>query len=103
MLLHLVSLRLQVRFYMANLFRKASSPFGGGDRIWISSSNAAVVASAEFFGEAAPPTTVIGYIKYWTGSTFSIKPVKYWNGTSWIQKPLTYWNGTSWLATEYSL
>lgn len=88
---------------MANLFRKASSPFGGGDRIWISSSNAAVVAAAEFFGESTPPTTVLGYIKYWTGAAWGVKPVKYWTGSAWLQKPLKYWNGSAWTLTSYSV
>jgi hypothetical protein len=44
-----------------------------------------------------------GYIKYWTGSEWQLKPMKYWNGTTWIQKPVRYWNGSYWLLTEYGL
>lgn len=49
-------------------------------------------ASAEI--QAAGAT---GYIKYWNGSSWVLKPVKYWNGSSWVIKPLKYWNGSSWV------
>lgn len=51
----------------------------------------------------APPLDQTGYIKYWTGSEWSLKPVKYWNGSAWVQKPVRYWNGSYWLLTEYGL
>lgn len=46
---------------------------------------------------------MIGDIKYWNGSNWSLKPVKYWNGTAWVQKPIRYWNGSYWLLTDYGL
>lgn len=42
-----------------------------------------------------------GSIKYWNGSSFSVKPVKYWNGTSWTRKPVKVWNGSAWVKTNY--
>jgi hypothetical protein len=88
---------------MANSFRKAGSPFKGGDTTWLRSNLAGTITNTEFFGVSTPPTTVFGYIKYWTGAAWGVKPVKYWNGTSWIQKPLKYWNGSAWTLTSYSV
>ena len=85
---------------MADLFRSTASPFTGGDAIWLRGTNASNVASAEFFGAGVDTT---GYVKYWDGSAWILKPVKYWNGSAWIQKPLRYWNGSFWLLTEYGL
>lgn len=45
--------------------------------------------------------TVQGYIKYWTGTAWAVKPVKYWTGSAWVQKPVKYWNGSAWTLTEY--
>ena len=79
---------------MAELFRATSSPFSGGDVIWLRETNASDIARTEFFGEGV---TTAGYVKYWTGTTWVLKPVKYWNGSAWIQKPVKYWNGSAWL------
>jgi len=38
-----------------------------------------------------------GYVKYFTGSVWTLKPVKYWTGSAWVQKPVKYWNGSSWV------
>lgn len=38
-----------------------------------------------------------GYVKYWDGAAWTLKPVKYWNGSTWVQKPVKFWNGTSWV------
>lgn len=43
--------------------------------------------------------TTDGYLKYWTGSTWTLKPVKYWSGSAWVQKPVKYWNGSAWVLT----
>ena len=37
-----------------------------------------------------------GYVKYWDGSAWTLKPLKYWNGSAWVQKPVKYWNGSAW-------
>lgn len=37
-----------------------------------------------------------GYIKYWNGSAWDLKPVKYWTGSAWVQKPVKFWNGSTW-------
>ena len=71
----------------------------GGDPLWLRNTPATTIASTEFFG--VPATSVFGYIKYWTGSAWVVKPVKYWTGSAWVQKPLKYWNGTAWTLTEY--
>lgn len=42
----------------------------------------------------APSTA--GYIKYWNGSAWDLKPIKYWTGSAWVQKPVKFWNGSTW-------
>ena len=42
------------------------------------------------------PST-LGYLKYWNGSSWELKPVKYWNGSAWVQKPIKRWNGIEWV------
>jgi hypothetical protein len=41
--------------------------------------------------------TTAGYIKYYNGSTWELKPVKYWTGSAWVQKPLKRWDGSAWV------
>lgn len=53
---------------------------------------------AQLQSGAQPPSTD-GYVKYWTGSQWSIKPVKYWSGSQWVQKPVKTWTGTVWQIT----
>lgn len=45
---------------------------------------------------ASGGVSTAGYIKYWNGSSWALKPVKYWNGSSWVQKPVKYWTGSVW-------
>jgi len=77
------------------VFRRTGAPFRGGDQIWMRQDPAGVIVDNEFFGVTAPVGTD-GYIKYWTGSVWTLKPVKYWTGSAWVQKPVKFWNGTSW-------
>lgn len=85
---------------MADLvFRRGGYEVSGGDTLWLGQSPASTLARTEFFG--APATSVFGYIKYWSGSAWVVKPVKYWNGSAWVIKPLKYWNGSAWTLTEY--
>ena len=80
---------------MADLIlRELGTSFGGGDDVWVRRHNAGTIARNEFFG--APPTGTAGYIRYWDGTTWSLKPVRYWDGTSWVIKPVRYWDGTAW-------
>lgn len=86
---------------MANLvFREISSGISGRDDIWLRSTPASTIVNNEFYG--INPSTVSGYIKYWTGSAWVVKPVKYWDGSAWVQKPLKYWNGSAWTLTVYT-
>jgi hypothetical protein len=78
------------------VFRKISTTFKGGDEIWFRDTGAGQIARNEFFGVAAPVGTD-GYMKYWTGSAWSLKPVKVWTGSAWVQKPVKFWNGSSWV------
>lgn len=32
-----------------------------------------------------------GYIKWWSGSAWILKPVKWWSGSAWVIKPLKFW------------
>ncbi|MFN7318725.1 MAG: hypothetical protein ACK5S6_04355 [bacterium] len=48
---------------------------------------------------SGPAPVSTGYVKYWTGSQWSIKPVKYWTGTQWTIKPVKHWTGSAWVAT----
>ena len=86
---------------MAELFRKGDSPFSGSDPIWLRNTPASTIAIDEFFG--IPAANVSGYIKYWTGSAWVVKPMKYWKGSAWVQKPVKYWNGTAWTLTSYPI
>lgn len=38
-----------------------------------------------------------GYIKWYNGATWVLKPVKYWTGAAWVQKPLKHWTGSAWV------
>jgi hypothetical protein len=76
------------------VFRQIGSSFDSSDDIWLSDSPAGVIAHNEFFGIPAGGTD--GYVKYWTGSAWTLKPVKYWTGSAWVQKPVKYWNGSAW-------
>lgn len=49
------------------------------------------ILESQLFGDTA------GYVKYWNGSVWSLKPVKYWTGSAWVQKPVKFWNGTTWV------
>lgn len=80
---------------MAELvFRKLGSSLDSSDEIWFSESAAGTIARNEFFGVTVGGTE--GYVKYWTGSAWTLKPVKYWTGSAWVQKPVKFWNGTAW-------
>lgn len=59
-----------------------------------SGDNALPILETQLFG-AAPSTA--GYVKYWNGSVWTLKPVKYWTGSAWVQKPVKFWNGTAWV------
>lgn len=37
-----------------------------------------------------------GKLKYYTGSTWALRPVKVWTGSQWKVKPIKRWNGISW-------
>jgi hypothetical protein len=88
---------------MANLvFRKIGYTIGSGEALWLRQTPATTIAVDEFFGIPSG-SSVFGYIKYWTGSTWAVKPIKYWTGSAWVQKPLKYWNGSAWTLTEYSV
>lgn len=80
------------------VFRRAGSPFRGGDPIWMRQNPAGVIADNEFFGITSIDTS--GYLKYWTGLDWVLKPVKFWDGV-WSQKPVRYWDGFFWLKTNY--
>jgi hypothetical protein len=87
---------------MADLvFRKIGSNINGGKSIWLRDTPASTLITNEFF-EAPSGSSVFGYIKYWTGSAWVVKPVKYWTGSAWVQKPVKHWNGTAWTLTEYT-
>ena len=58
-------------------------------------------SSIASFTLALRPSTALGNIKAWNGSSWTAKPVKYWNGTSWVTKPVKRWNGTTWITTNY--
>ena len=82
---------------MAELvFRRTGTLFGSGDDIWLRQNPAGEIARDEFFG-VFTPTGTEGYIKYYTGSAWTLKPVKYWTGSAWVQKPVKFWNGASWV------
>ena len=81
---------------MAESFSKIGSPIKSGDSIWLGNTNASIVAENEFFG-------VNGYLKYWNGANWVLKPVKYWNGSTWVQKPVKYWTGSMWKLTDAGL
>lgn len=86
---------------MADLvFRKIGYTIGSGKDLWLRDTPASTIAVDEFFGVASG--TVSGYIKYWTGTAWAVKPIKYWTGSAWVQKPVKYWNGTAWTLTEYT-
>ena len=55
--------------------------------------------AAELQSATPPPAGTDGYVKYWTGTVWSIKPVKYWTGTQWVIKPVKHWTGTVWQIT----
>ena len=87
---------------MADLvFRKIGAGISGGDDIWLRSTPASTILTNEFFG--IPAANVSGYIKYWTGSAWVVKPMKYWTGSAWVQKPVKYWNGSAWTLTSYPI
>ena len=87
---------------MADLvFRKIGTGISGGEDIWLRDTPASTIITNEFFGVPAGGN-VFGYIKYWTGSAWVVKPVKYWTGSAWVQKPVKYWNGSAWTLTEYT-
>lgn len=48
-----------------------------------------------FIPTVQPPATA-GYIKFWSGSAWVLKPVKVWSGSAWVQKPLKFWSGSAW-------
>lgn len=80
---------------MANtVFRYIGTSIDSNEELWFSQSPAGVIARNEFFGVQVTGTD--GYVKYWTGSTWTLKPVKYWTGSAWVQKPVKYWNGSAW-------
>jgi hypothetical protein len=80
---------------MANfVLRRTGTLFGSGDDIWLRQNPAGDIARTEFFGAATGGTA--GYIKYWTGTAWDLKPVKYWTGSAWVQKPVKYWDGSTW-------
>lgn len=79
---------------MANSYSKIGSPFNSGDVIWLRQTPASTVAVTEFFG--APAGGTEGYIKYWNGSVWDLKPMKVWTGSAWVQKPVKFWNGSAW-------
>jgi hypothetical protein len=85
---------------MADLvFRKIGSGISSGDDLWLRDTPASTILTNEFFGVAGG--TVSGYIKYWTGTAWAVKPMKYWTGSAWVIKPVKYWNGTAWTLTSY--
>jgi hypothetical protein len=75
------------------VFKRLGAPVDSNDELWFSESPAGDIARNEFFGSG---TSTAGYIKYWTGSTWTLKPVKYWTGSAWVQKPVKFWNGSAW-------
>lgn len=76
------------------VFKRLGAPIDSNDELWFSDSAAGEIARNEFFGVTAGGTA--GYIKYWTGSAWDLKPVKYWTGSAWVQKPVKYWDGSAW-------
>lgn len=80
---------------MAELFRKGGSPLRSSNSIWLRNSPASTIAIDEFFG--VPIVGTAGYIKFYTGSVWTLKPVKVWTGSAWVQKPVKYWSGTAWV------
>ena len=40
---------------------------------------------------------LIGFIKYWGGSSWIQKPAQAWTGTEWVEKPVKVWNGLDWV------
>lgn len=79
------------------VFRRIGTSFKGGAEIWFRQNPAGVIVDNEFFGTAAPPVGTDGYVKYWTGSAWTLKPMKVWTGSAWVQKPVKFWNGSSWV------
>ena len=50
---------------------------------------------------SAPPTT--GYVKYYTGSVWLLKPMKVYVGGAWVIKPVKFWDGSQWVSTTSPL
>lgn len=79
---------------MADLvLRRIGSPLSSGDDIWFRQDLSGSIVRDEFFGTGV---TTAGYIKYWDGSVWTLKPVKYWTGSAWVQKPVKFWDGSAW-------
>lgn len=54
-------------------------------------------AAAELLSTPTPTTD--GYVKYYTGSVWVLKPMKVYIGGTWVTKPVKFWNGSQWLIT----
>ena len=46
---------------------------------------------------STPPTD--GYVKYYTGSVWELKPMKLYIGGTWVTKPVKFWDGSQWVST----
>lgn len=82
---------------LANPFFLKSIDIGNALNTYGVQSKAALrIVEDEIFGSATVPSTA-GYMKYWNGSVWTLKPVKHWTGSAWVQKPVKFWNGSSWV------
>lgn len=54
--------------------------------------------SADLLAGTAP--LYPGYVKFWNGAQWLIKPVKVWDGSQWAIKPAKVWNGSQWAITN---
>ena len=48
---------------------------------------------------SSPGVDTTGYVKYFDGASWVLKPLKVYNGSQWVIKPVKFWNGSQWVAT----
>lgn len=65
-----------------------------GGATWYAGANSVDTTNNDGWIFTAPQTS--GRLKYWNGTSWTLKTLKYWNGSSWVEKTLKYWNGSSW-------
>jgi hypothetical protein len=40
-----------------------------------------------------------GFVKYYDGSQWLLKPFKIYDGSTWVTKPVKFWDGSQWVPT----